>query len=160
MCKLIASGFGAHPKGDGLEFKQWMEKWYPDLYAKLNIGRAELSKRQDWALECAAQLLPLVKPLLEYLIGTLKLDPNVLRDSTLQRLELIHMEAYLHVAATMWTTSFKELRALTNGSIAKLNPVELNGLYDELWKVGTLLRGPDPLRILEDARRPWDLGSS
>ena len=55
----------------------------PELYAKLNIGRAEFSKRQDWALECAAQLLPLVKPPLGYLIGTLKLDPDVLRDSTL-----------------------------------------------------------------------------
>ena len=30
MCKLIASGFGAYPKGDGLEFKNWMERRHPE----------------------------------------------------------------------------------------------------------------------------------
>ena len=96
-----------------------------------------------------------MKPLLEYLIGTLKLDPNVLRDSTLQRLELIHMEGYLHVGAVMWTTCFRELRALTNGKIARLNPIELNMLHGELWRVGTMLQGPGPLHILQDDHRSW-----
>ena len=108
-------------------------------------------------MEAASHLLPLVKPLLECLIGTLKLDPNVLRDSTLQRLELVHMEACLHVSATTWSTCFRELRALANGKLAKLNPVELNELYDELWVVGKLLISPDCLGLdtLEDAHTPW-----
>ena len=77
MCKLVSSGFGAYEKGDELEFWNWMEKYYPDLCVYLNIGRAELSKRQDWDLEAAAQLLPLVKPSFNTsLIGTSKLDPQ------------------------------------------------------------------------------------
>jgi len=36
-----------------------------------------------------------------------------------------------------------------------MSPPELNDLYDELWKVATLLEGPDALDILEDAYRPW-----
>ena len=60
----------------------------------VSVGRAELSKRQDWSLEAAESLHQLVLPLLMRLVKTLRLDPNVLRDSTLQRLELLHMEAY------------------------------------------------------------------
>ena len=101
-------------------------------------------------------LFVLVKPMLEYLVETLKLDANVLRDSTLQRLELIHMEAFMHVSATMWTTCSRELRALTNGTITGLNPVELSEIYEELFKVGTLLQGENPLRILDQDHRPWE----
>ena len=157
MCKLVACGHGAHAKGDGLEFKNWLENNYPGQYELMvAIGRAELSKRQDWALEASAALYPMVQYVLEYLVGTLKLDANVLRDSTLQRLELRHMEAYLHVSAIMWETIFVELRALTNGKIIGLTPVELNVLYEQLWVVGTMLRGPNPLTILSQDHRPWE----
>ena len=67
----------------------------------------------------------------------------------------MHMEAYLHVSAAMWSTCFRELRALANGKLAKLNPVELNELYDQLWVVGSLLISPGCLDILEDAHNPW-----
>jgi hypothetical protein len=98
----------------------------------------------------------MVQHVLEHLVGTLKLDANVLRDSTLQRLELRHMGAYLHVSAITWETTFVELRALTNGKIIGLTPVELNVLYEQLWVVGTMLRGPNPLTILSQDHRPWE----
>jgi hypothetical protein len=155
LCKLVCSGHGACAKGDGLEFLNWCEQRYPGVY-NLKVGRAELSKRQDWMLEASEMLFALVKPMLEYLVETLKLDANVLRDSTLQRLELIHMEAFMHVSAATWTTCFKELRALTNRTITGLTPVELSEIYEELFKVGTLLQGENPLRILEQDHRPWE----
>ena len=114
----------------------------------MSVGRAELSKRQDWSLEAAESLYQLVLPLLMYLVKTLRLDPNVLRDSTLQRLELLHMEAYLHVSATMWIVCFEELRRLTNSKKVEITPPELNRVYDRLHDVGTLLQGPNALDIL------------
>ena len=114
----------------------------------VSVGRAELSKRQDWSLEAAEALYQLVLPLLMYLVKTLRLDANVLRDSTLQRLELLHMEAYLHVSATTWIVCFEELRRLTNSKKVEIIPPELNRVYDRLCDVGTLLQGPNALDIL------------
>ena len=91
----------------------------------------------------------------EYLVQTLVLDANVLRDSTLQRIELMHFVAYVHVNAIMWHCGFAELRALTNGSCVELNPMELNRLYDKLWVVGDILQGEVPLSILDVNYRPW-----
>jgi hypothetical protein len=71
------------------------------------------------------------------------------------RLEIVHFQAYLHVCAVMWRTVFRELRALTNDNGLELNPLELNDLYEHLWAVGNLLKGPDALEILEDEFRPW-----
>jgi hypothetical protein len=68
MAKLTHCGWGACAKGDGLEFKNWMEdlrNCTPGMYPNLNIGRAELSKRQDWSLEAPETLYPIVKPLLK-----------------------------------------------------------------------------------------------
>ena len=50
ICKLVFDGHGAYVKGDGLEFRQFLEDEYPEL-GKTSVGRAELSKRQDWSLE-------------------------------------------------------------------------------------------------------------
>jgi hypothetical protein len=52
----------------------------------------------------------------------------------------------------MWKCVFQELRGLTN---TKINPMELNDLYDHLWNVGVLLQSDDPLSILDDEFRPW-----
>jgi hypothetical protein len=156
-CKLVACGHGACAKGDGLEFKNWLENKCPGQHELMvAIGRAELSKRQDWALEAPAALCSMVQCVLECLVGTLKLDANVLRDSSLQRLELRHVEACLHVSAIMWETTFVELRALTNGEIIGLTPVELDVLHEQLWVVGTMLRGPNLLQILSQDHRPWE----
>ena len=83
------------------------------------------------------------------------LGPNVLRDSTLQRLELRHFEAYIHVNSIMWVICFDELRNLTNGNAFKLNPLQLNALYEQMWDMGTLLQGDRSTSVLEPAYRPW-----
>jgi hypothetical protein len=41
----------------------------------------ELAHRQDWSFECAAKVFPLLGALKEYLVETLVLDKNILRDS-------------------------------------------------------------------------------
>jgi hypothetical protein len=92
---------------------------------------------------------------MQYTVETLLLDANVLRDSILVRMELIHFECYIHVNALMWRLVYRELRALTNDSTLNLNPLELNDLYDYLWDVGILLRSEEALDILQDAWRPW-----
>ena len=75
--------------------------------------------------------------------------------STLQRIELMHFTAFVHVSAIMWHCAFAELRALTNGDCVELNPMELNELYDSLGDMATTLQGPNPLTILDDGWRPW-----
>ena len=100
-------------------------------------------------------IYPLYEAILQYTVETLLLDPNVLRDSILVRLEMVQFEAYLHVNALMWRLVYRELRALTNDRTMGLNPLEINDLYDHLWNVGVLLKGEDPLDILEDGWRPW-----
>lgn len=91
-----------------------------------------------------------------YCIDMLVLEPNILRDSILVRMEMIQYECYVHVNATLWRVVYRELRALTNDNIMALNPMELNDIYDALWNVGTLLQNDaDALSILEDGFRPW-----
>ena len=123
MCKLTHDGWGAYAKGDGKEFRDFMSTNYPGKLDGISISRVEVSKRQDWSLEASEAMFPLVEPILKYLVKTLCLDPNVLRDTTLQRLELIHMEAYLHVNATMWIVCFEELRRLTNSNKVGIPPL-------------------------------------
>lgn len=153
ICKLAFDGHGAHVKGDGLEFRQFLEDKYPHL-TTASVGRAELSKRQDWSLEVSEKILPLVPALLEYLVDQLILDANILRDSTLQRLELHHFEAFIHVNGAMWATGFEELRFLTNANVVHLNPMECHTLYESLWELGFKVQQPNALDILEDDYRP------
>ena len=61
ICKLVCDGHGAYAKGDGLEFRAFLEDHYPGLAAR-SIGRAEQGQRQDWSLEISAKILPLVPP--------------------------------------------------------------------------------------------------
>ena len=134
--------------------KLWLEEKYPDLVNK-SVGRVELSKRQDWVLEVSAKIYPLLGPTNDYLVDSLVLGPNILRDSTLQRLECRYFEAYVHVSAIMWVVEFSELRFLTNSNKVSLNPIEVNDIYDRLWKMADKMKGPDALDILEDAYEPW-----
>jgi hypothetical protein len=83
-CKLTHDGWGACAKGDGKDFRDFMDAHHPGKLDGLSITRAEVSKRQDWSLEASEAMFPLVEPILKYLVKTLCLDPNVLRDSTLQ----------------------------------------------------------------------------
>jgi hypothetical protein len=129
ICKLVHMGHGEYAKGDGLQFKIWMDKHFPRLLAKCRVGRAEVSKRQDWACEVSEAIYPLLEPITKYLVETLQLDPNILRDSTLQRVELRHFQAYVYVMATMWVVAFGELRRLTNSPMVDLNSLELRDLY-------------------------------
>jgi hypothetical protein len=93
--------------------------------------------------------------ILQYTVETLLLDANILRDSILVRMELIHFECYMHVNASMWRLVYRELRALTNDSTLNLNPLEINDLYDYLWDVGSLLQCEESLTIFEDGWWPW-----
>ena len=87
--------------------------------------------------------------------GCLVLDANILRDSTLQRLELMHFGAYVHVLAINWVAAFDELRALTSASIINLNPIELHGTLNHLWRFAGVIKGNNPLCMLVEGYRPW-----
>ena len=152
IAKLVHSGYDQYEKGDGLDFKEFLSRKYPHLTNKL-VGRVELSKRQDWVLEFSATIFPLLEAIIEYNVECIELGPHTLRDSVLLRLELHHFEAFVHAAAVMWETCFKELRGLTNSTKVDLNPCELHNLYDELWAVALVLKGPDPMSVLDG--RPW-----
>ena len=89
ICKLAYSGLGRYEKGDGLDIKLWLEETYPDVVHK-SIGRVELSKRQDWVMEVSSKIFPIMGKLHEYLVNRVPDGPNVLRDSTLQRIEEQH----------------------------------------------------------------------
>ena len=97
-------------------------------------------------------------PIIEYLVSCLRLDENVLRDSTLMRLELPHFEAYIHTSAIMWVAAYHELRAMTNSTVVDLNPMEVNAIYDEMWMMGTLLQGPGKAALRKPLNRA-DRGS-
>ena len=131
VAKLGHAGPGAYEKGDGLELDQWIKRNYPHL-GPMKFGRVELSKRQDWALEVAENIQPFILPIIQYCIESLILDANVLRDSTLQRLELFHFDAYIQVSATMWVVAFEELRWLTNANGINrgtpMNPIEIHDM--------------------------------
>lgn len=81
------------------------------------MDRAEHSKRQDWSLEAAYDIFPLLDPLLAYTVKTLLDKSNILRDSVLMQAECLHFEAYVHVCTIMWRVVFKELRGLTNSKV-------------------------------------------
>ncbi len=81
------------------------------------MDRAEHSKRQDWSLEAAYDIFPLLDPLLAYTVKTLLDKSNILRDSVLMHAECLHFEAYVHVCTIMWRVVFKELRGLTNSKV-------------------------------------------
>jgi hypothetical protein len=155
MCKLSCWGNGAHAKGDGLEMLQWLQENHPELYS-IEVGKAELGSRQDWMLKVASKMLPLLRPLTGCLTSTLVLDPNILRDLTLQRLELHYFEAGVHASAIMWDVAFSELRSLTNLKTMHMNPFQANKLHDQLWAMADLLKGPHALAVLDDNCRPWD----
>ena len=129
MRKLAHDSHKARAKGDGIETSQWMKKNFLGFDSE-KVGRAEISKRQDWILECLYKLLPLIKPLLKCLASTLALKENVLRKNTLMRLKLLHFDAYIFVCSTMWTVCFAELRALTHSTEADLNPMEVCALCE------------------------------
>ena len=155
ICKLVSRGWGAYPKGDGGEFHDALVA-DADEFADESVGRAELSKRQDWPLEASWKLFPLLNPILKYTDSTRRLDANVLRDSVCQRVELLHFQAYIHGGAVMWGVCWEELRALTNSKSVELDPLQLNVIYDELWKVGTLLQSEAAFDIFLADYRPWD----
>jgi hypothetical protein len=119
------------------------------------VDRAEHSKRQDWSLEAAYDIFPLLEPLLKYTVRLLLLESNILRDSVLMQAECLHFEAYVHVCTIMWRVVFKELRGLTNSKGLELHPLELNNLYEYLYDLGTKLQTKECLQILNDGFRPW-----
>jgi hypothetical protein len=143
-----------YPTGDGLAFQDFLEDNYPGLTNNC-VDRAEHSKRQDWSLEAAHDIYPLIMPLLDYTVRTLLDTANILRDSVLIQAECIHFEAYVYVSAIMWRVVFKELRGLTNSKGLELHPMELNELYEYLYDLGTMLQGETYLRTFEIGFRPW-----
>ena len=62
--------------------------------------------RQDWTAETSNQIFPLYDAILQYTVETLLLDPNVLRDSILVRMELMQFGANaVRVETILETTS-------------------------------------------------------
>ena len=68
----------------------------------LNIHSVYASnpKRRDWTCEAGFQIYPLFPAILQYTIETLILDPNILRDSILVRLEMVNSKT-LNQALTL-----------------------------------------------------------
>ena len=160
LCRLTHKGHLQYAKGDGHRFADWLQKTYGGTIKNRCAGRAEFSKRQDWCLEASWKFHNLMEPILLYTIETLVLDPNILRDSILTRIEQIRFQAYVHVCAIMWKVAFQELRALTNTKKLNehglnVNPMELNDIYDSLWNVGVELESERCLSILQPGFRPW-----
>jgi len=141
ICKLCHEGFGAYAKGDGEAFHGLMVGFF-DEWSGQTTGRAALSKRQDGVLEACPYVHCIVLAILTHVNTGRYLDPNILRDSVYIRLQLLPYQAYIHVGAIAWQQIFQELRAMTNSNEVDLNPLELNDRYDDLYKVGELLQGP------------------
>jgi hypothetical protein len=154
ICRLTHRGHAQYVKGDGDAFGDFLEENYPALNNKC-LSRGEHSNRQDWALEAAYEIFPLLQPLLDYEVKALLDEANVLRDSILIQLETLHFEAYIHVCAVMWRVIFMELRGLTNSKGLELNPMALNIVYEHLYDVGALLQTDAALSIFEPGFRPW-----
>ena len=154
ICKLTHRGHAQYDKGDGDAFADYLAERYPGLTNKC-VGRADFAKRQDWSLECAFDVFPLVDALMSYTITTLVGEANVLRDTCLLQIECHHFEAYIHVTAVLWRQVFKELRGLTNSKGIELNPLELNFLYECLYDLGTSLQSDKCFDVFEDNFRAW-----
>jgi hypothetical protein len=159
MCRLTHMGNKEYTKGDGRRFHDYLKLEYPDVKSRC-VGRAEMSKRQDWCAEVSWNFFNLIKPIITFTVAMCAVDANILRDAVLVRLENIRFEAYVHVNALMWKVAFAELRALTNRKAVTesglgLNPMELNDLYDHLWNVGVLLQSENCLEVFQEEYRPW-----
>jgi hypothetical protein len=159
MCRLTHMGHKEYAKGDGRRFHDYLHLEYPDVKSRC-VGRAEMSKRQDWCAEVSWNFFNLIKPIITFTVAMCAVDANILRDAVLVRLENIRFEAYVHVNALLWKVAFAELRALTNRKAVSesglgLNPMELNELYDHLWNVGVLLQSNNCLQVFEPEFRPW-----
>ena len=154
LCRLTHRGHAQYVKGDGDAFADFLETNYPGLSNEC-LSRADYSNRQDWSVEAAYEIFPLLQPLLDYEVKTLLDDPNVLRDSILIQLETLHFEAYVHVCALMWRVIFKELRGLTNSKGLELGPLELNVIYEQLYDVGIVLQSENCMVVFDPKFRPW-----
>ena len=154
LCRLTHRGHAQYVKGDGDAFADFLEAHYPGLNNKC-LSRADYSNRQDWSLEAAYEIYPLLPALLDYEVKSLLDDPNVLRDSVLIQLETLHFEAYCHVCALLWRVISMELRGLTNSKGLEIDPLTLNGIYENLYDVGLLLQTEKALVLFEPNFRAW-----
>ena len=89
LSRLTHKGHLQYAKGDGHRFADWLDAKYGAAVHNRCAGRAELSSRQDWALEASWKFHNLIQPMNLYCIETLILDANILRDSILTRIENI-----------------------------------------------------------------------
>ena len=89
LCRLTHKGHHQYAKGDGHRFDDWLKAKYEGDVNNRCAGRAEFSKRQDWCCEASWKFHNLIQPINLYCIETLLLDPNILRDSILTRIEQI-----------------------------------------------------------------------
>jgi hypothetical protein len=154
------SGAKEYAEGDGKRFVDWLDEKYEGGVKNRCAGRAEFSKRQDWCCEASWKFHNLIQPINLYCIETLILDANILRDSTLTRIEQIRFQAYIHTNAIMWKICFQELRALTDTKQMNevgmgVNPMELGDIYDHVWNLGLLLQSDRCLEVLKSGYRPW-----
>jgi hypothetical protein len=107
MCRLTHMGHKEYPKGDGRHFHAYLRKQYPAVKSRC-VGRAKMSKRQDWCCEVSWNFYNLITPIITFTVSMCALDQSILRDAVLVRLENIRFEAYVHVNALMWKVAFYE----------------------------------------------------
>jgi hypothetical protein len=67
MCRLTHMGHKEYAKGDGRRFNDYLAKEYPHLKSRC-VGRAEMSKRQDWCTEVSWNFFNLIKPILTFTV--------------------------------------------------------------------------------------------
>ena len=139
MVKLVHEGHGAYAKGGGPQVKAGlMVNGYENTNQRA-LGRAGQSKSQGLCLGVSGKLQPMFRVICLYTAGKLALEPNVLRDSVLMRLEMHDFEAYIHTNFIMWFVCFGELHALTNSKAIELSPLELARIYGRLWEIGSII---------------------
>jgi hypothetical protein len=100
LCRLTHTGHAQYAKGDGVAFRDFLQRWYPNLKNRC-VRRAEKSKRKDWSCEASWNLYNLMGPILEYTIETLQGGADILRDSVLTRIQDQHFKAYVHANAIL-----------------------------------------------------------
>jgi hypothetical protein len=86
MCRLTHMGHKEYAKGDGRRFHDYLQLEYPDVKSRC-VGRAEMSKRQDWCAEVSWNFFNLIKPIITFTVAMCAVDANILRDAVLVRLE-------------------------------------------------------------------------
>jgi hypothetical protein len=68
MCRLTHMGHKEYAKGDGRRFHDYLNLEYPGVKSRC-VGRAKMSKRQDWCAEVSWNFFNLIKPIITFTVS-------------------------------------------------------------------------------------------